>query len=438
MKNFFKIGIIILLSITLQACGTSETKKGSNNLENKESIKKAELAYNGGEYVGDYENDEFYSKIMEIESCTDPDKLTKMLKDIYGENFVYTKLENVAENRYRFPDNTDLPVFCSVHGVFKIRKDVFAKPDVYFVYKEFDDGEGKIVSEEPTFMIDKYGSYLVDKYEYLTDESTGKEMLGVEAWSVLDLYMCQKGFIDNNEMRLYLSQYVDKMDFFKEFEYLLNEYFNKDDTNNKNTEENLIENNKDSEQGYTYGEKDANYNKDSEIDELSIIRNIDGCSDPDELCDILFNIYNCEFRYDILHWDNAYKQFKSDNFGSYYTCRLHKYQRPRMITLKFNSDRAYLFYRAFYSKGEDEPRFSRYPLFIMDNHGSYIIFEDKNSFVEAFSILELYAGSNGLYNGIYPDEIQLYKDLIKGFKNTVTVTEFFDKVKEYTGASSLN
>lgn len=452
MKRFFNASIIILLAITMYACGKSEnkmvddipenktpTKTVDSTTENKTIINTLELADPDAKYVGNYEKDEIYSKILKIENCTDPDKLVAMLKDVYGSDFVYTKLKYDDKNKiYNFPDKPNLPIFCTIQGAYKIRKDLFAKADVYFVYQEFDDGEGKIVSEEPTFIIDEYGSYLVDKYEYFTGESTGKEMINVEAWSALDLYMCQKEFIDNDEMRDHLSQYVSEMDFFKEFENLIDGNPNKEYTNNDKADNDPIENTDGYEGDSINDEKNDAYYGELEIDDLSIIQVIDSCTDPDDLCDYLFNIYNCEFKYDELNWDYDYKQLKSDNFNSYYTARLYKYQRPKIMNRYIKSDKAYLFFRAYYLEGIDEPRFSKYPLFIMDNQGSYIIFEDKNAFVNAWSVLELFAGSNGLYNGISPNEVQMYKDLIKNFKNTVEVREFFDKVREYREAYNQN
>lgn len=451
MKGIFKTSIFVLLTIMLCSCGTTENKVENNKLENKSSIKtsineldnettlpKVELANPDAKYVGDYENDEIYSKILEIESCTTPNKLVAILKDIYGFNFVYTKLKYDSKDKiYNFPNNSELPVFCTVLGAYKIRKDVFAKPDVYFVYQEFGDGEGKIISEEPTFIIDKYGSYLVDKYEYFTGESTGEEMLNVEARPILDLYMCERGFINNDEMKAPLSKYVNELDFFKEFESLIDDNLNNDGINNENIEDESTEQSEGSEYGSSDAENDSDY-EETKIKEISIIQKIDSCTDPDELCDILSNLYNCEFRYDALIWDYTYKQFKSDNSESYYIARLFNYNRPRMMHRNIVSDNAYLFYRAFYLEGIDEPRFSSYPLFIMDNKGSYIIFEDKNTFVDAWSTLELYARSNGLYKGIYPQEIEMYKDLIKGFKNTTEVKEFFNKVKDYAKTYNKN
>ena len=262
-------------------------------------------------------------------------------------------------------------------------------------------------------------------------------MLNVEARPILDLYMCERGFINNDEMKAPLSKYVNELDFFKEFESLIDDNLNKDVKNNENTEDGSTEEDQDSEENSSEVENDSTYGE-SEIDEISIIQKIDRCTDPDELCDILSKVYNCEFRYDRLIWDYAYKQFKSVNSGSYHKARLFSYKRPRMIHRNIMSDNAYLFYRAFYLEGIDEPRFSSYPLFVMDNKGSYIIFEDKDTFENAWSTLELYARSNGLYKGIYPQEIEMYKDLIKGFKNTTEVKEFFNKVKDYAKTYNKN
>lgn len=210
------MGLIFILIFLLSGCGSSSTK--SPKLEKPDA-----------KYVGDYENDGLYSKIVEIESCTDPDKLTKMLKDIYGENFVYTELEYDSEKDRLYIKDSQTPVLLGISAYYKMREDIMAKPTVYLFFQEFDDGQGSITSDIPTFIMDKYGSYLVeeDEYKYSISELDGEEKLYITAWSTLDLYMCERGYIDDDENRDLFSEWVDGMNFFIEFEYLTTDYLQK-------------------------------------------------------------------------------------------------------------------------------------------------------------------------------------------------------------------
>lgn len=433
MKRFFKVGLIFILIFLLSGCGSLSSKS-------------PKLANPDAKYVGDYENDGLYSKILEIESCTDPDKLTKMLKDIYGENFVYTELEYDSGKDIFYFKDSQTPVLAGINAYYKMRENIMAKPTVYLFFQEFDDGQGPITSDTPTFIMDKYGSYLVeeDEYEYSISELDGEEKLYITAWSTLDLYMCERSYIEDDTNKDIYSSWTNGMSFFQEFEYLTTDYLQKIGVDVKDeitgetpsNEQTLIDDtqfdeNSNGEVGNTFGVKADSYFEEPDINELEIIKEVDSCTDPDEFCNILFKIYNCEFRYDVLSWDYNYKQLKSDNSGSYYNVRLFYTQRPKFAHRDMISDKAYLFYRAFYVEGENEPRFSKYPLFIMDNKGTYIIFKDTKDSIIGWSPLELYAGYNGLFRDMYPQEIQMYKDLIRGFKNTVEVTEFFDKVRKY-------
>lgn len=432
MKRFFEVGLIFILIFLLSGCGSSSSK--SPKLKNLEA-----------KYVGDYENDGLYSKILEIESCTDPDKLTKILKDIYGENFVYKELEYDSKKDIFYFKNSQTPVLPVIRAYYKMREDIEAKPTVYLFFQEFDDGQGPVTSDIPTFIMDKYGSYLVEEYEYSTVESTGEEVIYITVWSTLDLYMCERAYIADDANKDLYSSWTNGMSFFLEFEYLTTDYLQKIGVVVKDkiigetpsSEQTLIDDtqfdeNSNGEMENTFGVKADSYFEEPDINELEIIKEVDSCTDPDEFCNILFKIYNCEFRYDVLSWDYNYKHLKSDNSGSYYFVTLFYTQRPKFAHRDMISDKAYLFYRAFYLEGENEPRFSKYPLFIMDNNRTYIIFEDVDTYLIGWSPLELYAGYNGLFRDMYPQEIQMYKDLIEGFKNTVEVTEFFDKVRKYT------
>ena len=214
MKRFFEVGLIFILIFLLSGCGSSSSK--SPKLKNPEA-----------KYVGDYENDGLYSKILEIESCTDPDKLTKILKDIYGENFVYTELEYDSKKDIFYFKDSQTPVLPVISAYYKMREDIKAKQTVYLFFQEFDDGQGPVTSDIPTFIMDKYGSYLVEEYEYSTVESTGEEVIYITAWSTLDLYMCERAYIADDANKDLYSSWTNGMSFFLEFEYLTTDYLQK-------------------------------------------------------------------------------------------------------------------------------------------------------------------------------------------------------------------
>lgn len=214
MKRFFEVGLIFILIFLLSGCGSSSSK--SPKLKNPEA-----------KYVGDYENDGLYSKILEIESCTDPDKLTKILKDIYGENFVYTELEYDSKKDIFYSKDSQTPVLPVISAYYKMREDIKAKQTVYLFFQEFDDGQGPVTSDIPTFIMDKYGSYLVEEYEYSTVESTGEEVIYITAWSTLDLYMCERAYIADDANKDLYSSWTNGMSFFLEFEYLTTDYLQK-------------------------------------------------------------------------------------------------------------------------------------------------------------------------------------------------------------------
>lgn len=454
MRKPVKIIILFVLVMLFSSCKNTDNKdKLANEEQEKINIvqenenEKPRLKNPNTKYVGDYENDGLFSKISEIENCVNPDKLSEILSDIYGSKFTYEELEyNNSKDGLYFKES-ETQVLIGINGFYKIREDIMAKPKVYLFFQEFDDGEGPIISETPIFIMDNYGSYLVEEGEckYSTSELDEEEKFYMTAWSTLDLYMCERGYIDDDVNRGTYSSLVKGMNFFTEFEYLTTNYLQEigvdvidkiigesPSSDQRSIGDNLYDENTNGETENTFGVKADNNFEEPGINELEMIKKVDGCTDPDEFCNILFEIYNCEFIYDVLSWDYNYNHLKSDNSGSYYNVTLFYSQRPKFAHGDMISDKAYLFYRAFYVEGETEPRFSKYPLFIMDNKGTYIIFDDTNASVIGWSPLELYAGYNGLFRDMYPQEIQMYKDLIKGFKNTVEVTEFFDKVRKHT------
>lgn len=271
MRNFVKITIVFILVIFLSSCGSVD-KNGSKPLyEGKKVEHGPELRNPDAKYVGDYENDGLYSKILEIESCTDLDKLTKILKDIYGENFVYTELEYDSKKDIFYPKDSQTPVLPVISAYYKMREDIKAKQTVYLFFQEFDDGQGPVTSDIPTFIMDKYGSYLVEEYEYSTVESTGEEVIYITAWSTLDLYMCERGYIDDTENRDLFSKWVDGMSFFLEFEYLTTDYLQgigvhvKDEIRGEtpSSNENLIEENSNNESLYWTEEEIIDIKKDA-------------------------------------------------------------------------------------------------------------------------------------------------------------------------------
>ena len=271
MRNFVKITIVFILVIFLSSCGSVD-KNGSKPLyEGKKVEHGPELRNPDAKYGGDYENDGLYSKILEIESCTDPDKLTKILKDMYGENFVYTELEYDSKKDIFYPKDSQTPVLPVISAYYKMREDIKAKQTVYLFFQEFDDGQGPVTSDIPTFIMDKYGSYLVEEYEYSTVESTGEEVIYITAWSTLDLYMCERGYIDDDGNRDLFSRWVDGMSFFLEFEYLTTDYLQgigvhvKDEIRGEtpSSNENLIEENSNNESLYWTEEEILDIKKDA-------------------------------------------------------------------------------------------------------------------------------------------------------------------------------
>lgn len=273
MRNFVKITIVFILVILLSSCGSVDKNESKTLYEGKKVDHGPELRNPDAKYVGDYENDGLYSKILEIENCVDPNELSATLSNIYGSKFTYEKLEYDNKKDKLSFKGSDTELLIGISGYYKMREYIMAKPNVYLFFEEFDDGEGLITSDTPTFIMDKYGSYLVeeDEYEYDISELDGEEKLYVTAWSILDLYMCERGYIDDDGNRDLFSRWVDGMSFFLEFEYLTTDYLQgigvhvKDEIRGEtpSSNENLIEENSNNESLYWTEEEILDIKKDA-------------------------------------------------------------------------------------------------------------------------------------------------------------------------------
>lgn len=222
MRKLFTIVLTLSMLVPLCACGhesnTNPTDSSTSLTTNEVITDATEEAISSKKYIGNYEDEPVYQKIIEIENCTDPDQLCQMLNNLYGEEFYFIKLEyeewsdsDGNHAGYKKPyDNFVCSVTC-LYNSYRMKP--YISSDTFAFFKENN--------EFPTFIMDSEGSYLVGSYEIKTFNS-GEHAHDIVAWVCSDLFMCLHEFIDADEESVsILQEAVLYLDFYIEFENLI-------------------------------------------------------------------------------------------------------------------------------------------------------------------------------------------------------------------------
>ena len=168
------------------------------------------------EYVGEYQKEPVYQKLMQFETCKKPDVLCQMLSELYGEEFTYIKMEQKSLEKYEGYKAPYEDFICSAFGMYKVSSTMvkgLIKTDTYAFFKAY--------SEEPSFIMDADGTYIT--YSYKTSQlESGATVHSVNNWVVSDLFMCLHGYIDGDtEKKDFMRDAVRYMDYYLEFENLI-------------------------------------------------------------------------------------------------------------------------------------------------------------------------------------------------------------------------
>lgn len=211
MKKFVSV-ILAMLLMLLSACGNNnaslepiDSNDASTAQENVETTPKHQ-------YIGEYEQEPVYQKIKEIETCKDPDTLCQLLAEVYGEEFTYIKLEyDPNEMTYEEPYSDFI---CTATPLYN--GDLYRVPissDTYLFFMGY--------SEEPSFVMDCDGAYIVSKYE-IKNFDDGTHAHSISSWIATDLFMCLHEYIDENaEQKAFMRDAVRYMDWYLAFENMI-------------------------------------------------------------------------------------------------------------------------------------------------------------------------------------------------------------------------
>lgn len=219
--SFVIIGLLLLSS----ACGSnaSSTANQTNATDNS-SASETESPENEEttpehQYVGEYQQEPVYQKLMQIESCTDPDALCQILEELYNEEFSYIKLECKSTNNpeadeyagYEAPYEDFLCSFFADYNTFLGKS--FITSDTYLFFKGY--------SEEPSFIMDCDGTYIVRKYEIVNFDD-GTHCHSVMGAIISDFFLSSHGYIDEDaEAKAFWREYVRSCDWYMSFESLI-------------------------------------------------------------------------------------------------------------------------------------------------------------------------------------------------------------------------
>lgn len=208
--------LIFLLAALLLTSSCGETVPTAEN-DTTATTMTTEVTAPQKQYVGNYNAEPVYQKLMQIENCKNPDKLCEMLFDLYGEEFTYiemnyTTYDNGSEG-YASPYEEFLCQSTVLYNTLSEKCNAPICSDTYLFFKEYE--------ETPMFMMDANASYVVGSYEILNFKD-GTHCHKVSGWVLSDLFMCLHKYIDSDEeQKEFISGGVRYMDFYLDFENLI-------------------------------------------------------------------------------------------------------------------------------------------------------------------------------------------------------------------------
>ncbi len=207
--------IVMLLLSLLCACSSQPNDTDQNDVdiktENTDLAESTNAAV--GSYIGNYENEPLYQKMMEIEKCTDPDALIAIIEKLYDEEFSCLALEiedHGGEKTLRYKEPY-ADVLCVSTGFYNSFLGHFpVQTDTYLFFKGY--------SEQPLFMMDTDGTCIVHSYgmhTFADDETVSL----VEGYVISDLYLALHGYInDTEENKASATEKIQAIDVYMDFE----------------------------------------------------------------------------------------------------------------------------------------------------------------------------------------------------------------------------
>ena len=151
MKRFLLLLLASLLCFSVTACKKEASKTDEISISSKEPETENETknetqdVFSDSRYIGEYENEPVYQKIMEYETCSDPNELCELLKMLYGEAFSYSIMPFGEQSDHLYP----------VVALYHYGSKDHLNSDAYVIFKA--------ESEEPLFVMDADGTYIVSE-----------------------------------------------------------------------------------------------------------------------------------------------------------------------------------------------------------------------------------------------------------------------------------
>lgn len=215
MKKFFVILFTLIFVFAFVSC----TEKGNQQSSESSDENTIAIDTNTGpqkkRYTGNYHQEPVYKKLMEFENCKDPEVLSRLLFDLYGEEVTYIKLtyKNTEDGKYSGYEEPYDDFICSSIALYDTAHTLCKAPlksDTYLFFRPY--------TEEPVFMMDCDASYIVSSYK-INNYEDGTKSHSVSGWIISDLFMCLHGYIDAApEEKNDLKDAVRYMDFYLDFE----------------------------------------------------------------------------------------------------------------------------------------------------------------------------------------------------------------------------
>ena len=225
MKRNLALLLALSIMMIFTACGKDEASNQTHNTENI-SIGETNEQENTEtkpkhQYVGDYEQEPVYQKLLEIENCKDPETLVQLLTEIYGEEFTYIKMEHKSTNNPNENEHSGYEApyddfMCAAFAVYNASSPLCKSPfssDTYLFFKPY--------SEEPSFVMDSNATYIVYSYK-IKNFDDGTHYHSVNSWIISDLFLCLHEYIDADlERKEFSRDAVRYMDYYLELENLV-------------------------------------------------------------------------------------------------------------------------------------------------------------------------------------------------------------------------
>ena len=220
MKKFSLL--LFFLCFLLCSCSSAKSEKKYDTLKTEPmETSSSQPESNEHNYIGDFESDPVFIKLMEIESCTEPDSLCAILSELYDVDFNIVKLthkttNDSTANEYSGYEEPYDDFICSSHTLYNPSHPLSNIPistDTYLFLQPRN--------ETPLFIMDALGTYVVSDYD-ISQFDDGTHAHKVDSWVISDLYMCLHQFIDTDlETKNYLSEAVQYMDYYMDLEALV-------------------------------------------------------------------------------------------------------------------------------------------------------------------------------------------------------------------------